>query len=69
MIAGFSYCRIADQVQGLKPERVTLGTLRADAALPRFVKRGCSRTWSNRGPARAWLAIQPVNAWPSTEAP
>ena len=40
MILGFDYAWIADQVRRLGPERVTLGTLRAEAHLPRFVENG-----------------------------
>lgn len=36
MIAGFDYGPIADQVRRLRPERVTLGTLRAENNLYRF---------------------------------
>jgi DNA repair photolyase len=40
MIAGFDYSWVLDQVAQLGPERVTLGTLRADHRLPRFVSDG-----------------------------
>jgi DNA repair photolyase len=40
MIAGFDYAGILEQVAQLEPERVTLGTLRADRALPRYVNEG-----------------------------
>lgn len=40
IIAGFDYSRIADQVKKLAPERVTLGTLRAEVSLPRFIQKG-----------------------------
>jgi len=36
MIKGFDYSWISGQVVRLGPERITLGTLRADHALPRF---------------------------------
>ena len=39
MIAGFDYEWIVDQVAALKPERITLGTLRADHSLPRYVNQ------------------------------
>ena len=38
MIKGFDYAWIAGQVARLAPERVTLGTLRADHALTRFAE-------------------------------
>lgn len=40
MIAGCEYGPTIDAVRALKPERVTLGTLRAEANLPRFVENG-----------------------------
>lgn len=40
MIAGFSYLGIAEDVRRLGPERVTLGSLRAEASLPRFTQKG-----------------------------
>jgi hypothetical protein len=40
MIRGFDYRWIAGQVRRLAPERVTLGTLRAEANLPRFAGNG-----------------------------
>jgi len=40
MILGFDYAWITEQVRQLAPERVTLGTLRAEANLPRFVGNG-----------------------------
>lgn len=36
IIAGFDYRGIAGQVRRLRPERVTLGSLRAEETLPRF---------------------------------
>lgn len=56
IIAGFTYEGIADQVRHLAPERVTLGTLRAEPALPRFAARSMFaalvRPRSGRGLAR-----------------
>ncbi len=43
MLAGFAYARIAEDVRRLGPERVTLGTLRAEASLPRFAGQGLFR--------------------------
>ncbi|NLW50843.1 MAG: hypothetical protein GXY85_08400 [Candidatus Brocadiaceae bacterium] len=40
MIAGFDYAAVIEQVRRLAPERVTLGTLRAEANLWRFVDNG-----------------------------
>ena len=40
MILGFDYRWIAEQVRRLAPERVTLGTLRAEHNLPRYVGNG-----------------------------
>jgi DNA repair photolyase len=40
MILGFSYGDLATQIRRLGPERVTLGTLRAESSLPRFVGNG-----------------------------
>jgi len=40
MMIGFDYTWIARQVRKLKPERITLGTLRAESGLERFVKKG-----------------------------
>ena len=40
MILGFDYRGIAEQVRRLAPERVTLGTLRAEHNLPRFAGNG-----------------------------
>jgi DNA repair photolyase len=40
MILGFDYRRVAEQVRRLSPERVTLGTLRAERNLPRYVGNG-----------------------------
>ena len=40
MILGFDYRRVAEQVRRLSPERVTLGTLRAEHNLPRYVGHG-----------------------------
>jgi len=39
MIAGFDYEWIVEQVAQLGPERITLGTLRADHSLPRYVNQ------------------------------
>lgn len=43
MIRGFDYRWIAEQVRRLAPERVTLGTLRAEHNLPRYVGNGLLR--------------------------
>jgi spore photoproduct lyase len=43
MILGFDYRWIAEQVRRLAPERVTLGTLRAEHNLPRYVGNGLLR--------------------------
>ncbi|MBN1420327.1 MAG: hypothetical protein JXP34_16220 [Planctomycetes bacterium] len=40
MILGYAYAEIAREVAALGPERVTLGTLRAEKSLPRFVGNG-----------------------------
>lgn len=40
MIQGYRYAAIARQVRRLKPERVTLGSLRAEPNLDRFVQKG-----------------------------
>ncbi len=40
MILGYDYSDVARQVRDLKPERVTLGTLRADPDLLRYVHDG-----------------------------
>jgi DNA repair photolyase len=40
MIKGFDYTWIIEQVRALEPERVTLGTLRAEPNLSRFVDHG-----------------------------
>ena len=40
MILGFDYAAIARAVRALKPERVTLGTLRAEPNLDRYVGEG-----------------------------
>jgi len=40
MILGYDYRGIAAQVRDLAPERVTLGTLRAEKSLPRFTEDG-----------------------------
>ena len=40
MIKGFDYRWITEQVRRMKPERVTLGTLRAETGLDRFVGKG-----------------------------
>jgi DNA repair photolyase len=40
MIAGFDYAWLIERVRRLGPERVTLGTLRAEANLWRFVDNG-----------------------------
>jgi hypothetical protein len=40
MILGFGYKWIIEQVRGLAPERVTLGTLRAERNLDRYVNNG-----------------------------
>jgi len=39
IIAGYDYDWISDHVRKLAPERVTLGTLRAEASLPRYVAK------------------------------
>ncbi len=39
IIAGFDYREIAGRVRRLRPERVTLGALRAEHSLPRFAGR------------------------------
>jgi len=43
MIQGFDYAGIARELGDLKPERITLGTLRADQGLFRFVRNGLFR--------------------------
>lgn len=40
MILGFDYAWIIDQVRRLAPERLTLGSLRAECNLPRYVRNG-----------------------------
>ncbi|HUT35821.1 MAG TPA: hypothetical protein VNE39_20205 [Planctomycetota bacterium] len=40
MILGYDYAWVIEQLRRLAPERVTLGTLRAEANLPRFVENG-----------------------------
>ena len=40
MIQGYDYTGIIAAVRGLQPERVTLGTLRAERNLPKFVENG-----------------------------
>lgn len=40
MIAGYDYDWIIGQVRKLRPERVTLGTLRAEANLPKYTEPG-----------------------------
>jgi DNA repair photolyase len=40
MILGFDYGWIAREVRKLRPERITLGTLRAEANLHRFTEKG-----------------------------
>jgi DNA repair photolyase len=40
MILGFDYAWTIEQVRRLAPERVTLGTLRAEPNLPRFIENG-----------------------------
>lgn len=40
MILGFDYTWIIEEMRRLAPERLTLGTLRAEANLPRFVEDG-----------------------------
>ncbi len=49
MIQGFNYREIACQVAQLVPERVTLGTLRAEPHLPRFVENGLFREMEQSG--------------------
>jgi DNA repair photolyase len=43
MIQGHDYAGIVEAVRKLRPERVTLGTLRAERNLPRFVENGMFR--------------------------
>jgi spore photoproduct lyase len=40
MILGFDYAWVVEQVRKLSPERITLGTLRAERNLPRFTEKG-----------------------------
>ncbi|MEI6972454.1 MAG: spore photoproduct lyase family protein [bacterium] len=40
MMLGYDYAWIINEVRKLRPERVTLGTLRAEYNLPRFVGKG-----------------------------
>jgi len=40
MILGYDYHELAERVKQLGPERVTLGTLRAEHNLPRFTSKG-----------------------------
>jgi len=40
MLLGFDYAWVIEQVRRLAPERLTLGTLRAEPSLPRFVGDG-----------------------------
>ena len=40
MILGYDYREVAAQVRDLGPERVTLGTLRAEKSLPRYIENG-----------------------------
>lgn len=59
MIRGFPYGLIARQVRGLRPERVTLGTLRAEANLDRFVQKGLFAALERPGEGKG-LARYPV---------
>jgi spore photoproduct lyase len=56
MIAGFNYDSIAGEVRRLGPERVTLGSLRAEHSLPRFAGKklfaALEKPSSQRGLAR-----------------
>ena len=40
MILGYDYTWVIGQLRKLRPERVTLGTLRAEAALPKYTEAG-----------------------------
>jgi len=40
MILGYEYAEVAREVAAIEPERVTIGTLRAEKSLPRFVGNG-----------------------------
>lgn len=65
MIKGFDYREIAGRVKILAPERVTLGTLRAESNLPRFAGKGLfaeletpsNRTGLARYPGNQRLAL------------
>jgi len=60
MILGFDYRRIAEQVRRLAPERVTLGTLRAEHNLPRYVGNGLLKEMEKPGDPKA-LARYPMD--------
>jgi spore photoproduct lyase len=60
MIRGFDYRWIAEQVRRLAPERVTLGTLRAEHNLPRYVGNGLLKEMERPADPKA-LARYPMN--------
>ena len=60
MIRGFDYRGIAEQVRRLAPERVTLGTLRAEHNLPRYVGNGLFKELEKPADPKA-LARYPMN--------
>jgi hypothetical protein len=53
MIKGFDYRGIAEEVRRLAPERVTLGTLRAEHNLPRYVGNGLLKELERPGEPKA----------------
>lgn len=61
MMLGFDYARTAERVRKLSPERVTLGSLRAEPNLVRRVDKGLFSDLESGGHARA-LARYPLKA-------
>ena len=60
MILGFDYGWVTRQVKALKPERVTLGTIRAEHNLDRFVKTPLLRALERPSDPKS-LARYPLN--------
>ena len=60
MINGFNYRGIAQQVRRLAPERVTLGSLRAEHNLPRYVGNGLLKEMEKTADPKA-LARYPMD--------
>ena len=61
MMLGYDYTWIINEVRKLRPERVTLGALRAECNLPKFAEKGLFKDLERAGDKKS-LSRYPLDA-------